>query len=117
VSYESTLQAAFLIAVPKVFPNLRLFRRNVGVAKVRGATIRYSIPGQCDLYGYIRGAQSRVVEIELKSATGTLEPEQKMWRDFCLAWGVPWICLKAKKDETADETVSRWCDELKVMIG
>jgi hypothetical protein len=114
---ESTLQAALLEAAPRELPGVRLFRRNVGVAKMRGATLRFSIPGQADIYGYIKGDPARAVEIELKSATGTLEPDQRRWRDWCVAWGVPHIVLKAKKDESVEQTVARWIVELRALVG
>lgn len=112
---ESTLQSALLLAAPRELPNVRFFRRNVGVAKMRGTTVSFAVPGQCDLYGYLR-LTGRVVEVELKSATGTLGPEQRDWRDWCEKWGIPHIVLKAKKDETVEQTVKRWCEELKTMI-
>ena len=112
---ESTLQSALLLAAPSELPNVRFFRRNVGVAKMRGATVSFAVAGQCDLYGLVKGG--RALEVELKSATGTLEPDQRDWRDWCLTWGVPHIVLKAKKDETVEQTVSRWIVELRALIG
>lgn len=116
MKYESTLKAVLLRDAPIVIPNMRLFVRNTGEAKMpSGNYVQFSVPGQCDLCGYLKGGQA--IEIELKSATGTLRPDQRVWRDWCLGWGVPWILLKGKEDETAEQTVSRWFGELKTMIG
>jgi hypothetical protein len=107
---ESTLKSKLLLAAPVKLPLMRLFVRNTGVAQFGDRKVSFSITGQCDIAGYIRGG--RVIEIELKSEKGTLEPEQEVWRDWCLSWNIPWICLQARKAESADETVSRWCEEL-----
>ena len=111
---ESTLQSALLLAAPGELPNVRFFRRNVGVAKMRGATVSFAVAGQCDLYGLVKGG--RALEVE-RIATGTLKPDQRDWRDWCVAWSVPHIVLKAKKDETVEQTVSRWIVELRALIG
>jgi len=115
---ESKLQTALLLAAPRELPDLRLFRRNVGSGQFvdyagHGRVVQFGIAGQADLYTIARGGMH--TEVELKSATGTLSTEQKKWADFCHAWGVPHIVLKAKKDETVEETVRRWCTELREM--
>ena len=112
-SLESALQARLLRVAPVALPDLRLFRRNVGSARVRGgAVVTFAIAGQCDLYA-IEKTTARHIEIELKSATGSLEPDQRAWRNFCESWGIPHAVLKAQKDETLDDTIGRWCRELK----
>lgn len=45
-------------------------------------------PGECDLFGFT--AQQRHFEFELKSATGSLDPDQENWRDVCLSFGILW---------------------------
>jgi hypothetical protein len=117
---ESDLQAALLIAAPYHLPHLRLFRRNVGKFKLAnhdGSTrvLRVGIPGQCDLYGLLRGG--RHVELELKSRSGRLEDDQKSWRDACQAWGIPWLLLKAERGETKEQTVDRWISEIRKVLG
>lgn len=117
---EGELQVAFLLEAPKVFPELRLFRRNVMKIRVadprtgRVRSMRFAVPGQCDLYGICTGGLH--VEIELKSATGSLEPDQRSWRDFCSEWCIPYALLKAKKGESIPETIARWMVELRQAI-
>lgn len=115
MNLESKLQALLLIAAPERFPDLRLFRRNVGAAKIRGFTVRFALPGQCDLYGMTRGGQH--YEVELKGPGKKLEPDQVKWRDWCLEWKVPHIVLTAMKMETETETVERWISELENFIS
>lgn len=107
---ETQLQNLLLKRAPFRIPELRLFRRQVAVFKVDDRTVRVGIKGQCDLYGYLRGGHA--VEIELKSATGTLSKEQKDWRAFCLEWGIPYVLLQQRAGESHEETVERWGVEL-----
>src|SRR5271155_1470180 len=116
---ESKLQTDLLLAAPRELPDLRLFRRNVGGGQFvdyagHARAVQFGIAGQSDLFGYWKGGC--VTEIELKSATGTLSPEQKQWQAFCLAWGVPHVVLKAKKNETIGDTIVRWCSELREVM-
>lgn len=110
MSLEGDLQQQFLLRAAAELPTLRLFRRNILKVRVEGRAMRAGIRGQCDLYGYVRGT-SRVIEIELKSTTGTLNEHQQRWRNFCIEWGVDHLVLKARKNETVDLTVSRWIQE------
>jgi len=116
MSLESQLQVALLLAAPERFPSLRLFRRNVGAAKMHGVTVRFAIPGQCDLYGILRGGRGHL-EIELKGVGKSLSPVQKEWAAWCTEWRVPHIVLTAAKGETVEETVDRWCGELESLIS
>lgn len=116
MSLESQLQVKLLIEAPTRLPALRLFRRNVGAAKMHGNfVVQFGIKGQCDLYGLTRGG--RHVEVELKSSKKYLSSEQKAWQAWCAEWEVPHVVLKAKEGETVDQTVSRWCLELEGMLG
>lgn len=115
MNLESQLQARLLLVAPERLPTLRLFRRNISTVNLRGYKVQFGIPGQGDLYGLVRGG--RHLEIELKSATGSLNPEQRAWREWCIGWGIPHVVLKARKDETVEETVERWCDELLPIVA
>jgi hypothetical protein len=118
LSLESQLQTALLLAAPACLPGLRLFRRNIGEAKLRGGyTVSFGIAGQCDLYGYMRSG--RVIEIELKAYRKKIVPgsAQDKWRSWCLEWGVQHTVLTGAKGETVDETVGRWCMELEALTG
>ena len=114
MSSESHLQVRFLLAAPARLPSVRLFRRNVIAVRVEDRTIRAGIAGQADLYALVRGG--RHVEVELKNVGETLNPDQRVWRDWCVEWDIPHIVLTAKKNESAEETVDRWCKELSTLI-
>ena len=115
-SRESQLQGKLLLEAPKRFPNMRLFRRNVGKARLQGGyVVRFALPGQCDLYGIVRGG--RHIEIELKGIDGKLKPDQVTWKTWCDEWGVPHLVLTASKLETDEETVDRWCREIGILLS
>jgi hypothetical protein len=107
---ESTLQSILLLAAPRLLPEVRLFRRNVGASKLHGHTVRFGIKGQCDLYALVRGGLH--MELEIKTAEGQLSREQRLWRDFCLDMQIPWMLLKANPDEGAPAAAERWCREI-----
>lgn len=116
MSLESQLQARLLLAAPARLPQWRMFRRNVGEAKLRGGhTVHFGIKGQADIYAMLRGG--RHVEIELKAAGKQLSPEQKQWQVWCLEWEVPHVVLRALKSESEEETVERWITELSSLIA
>jgi hypothetical protein len=107
---ESKTQSLLLLRAPSAIPKLRLFRRNVGAGKLdSGIFVRFNIKGQCDVFGLFQGG--RHIELELK-AKRSLSPEQEVWRDWCIQWGVPWLCLCAARGETDDQTVERWIFEI-----
>ena len=68
---------------------VRVFRNSVGQAVVKGRTVRYGLlKGSSDLIGWRRleitpemvGQHvAQFVGVEVKTATGRLRPEQKMW--------------------------------------
>jgi hypothetical protein len=107
------LQPAFLLEAPKRIPDLRLFRRNVLAVRIENRGMRAGIKGQADLYGFWKGG--RPIELELKAAHRHQRPEQKVWAEWCHAWGVPYLLLKARPEETLEETVSRWCSEVEAL--
>lgn len=108
---EAPLMRAFLGRASIEFLNVRLFRRNVGMMQVKDRIFKAGIAGQCDLYGYTKGGIA--LEVEIKAANGVLNPEQARWRDWCLAWGVPWLLLRAQASELPVQTVERWCTEFR----
>ena len=56
-------------------PQLRIWRANVGVARIDGRIVRFGVPGQADLTGIL--PDGRRLEIEVKSATGRQTPDQQ----------------------------------------
>ena len=107
---ESTYQSRLLLEAPKTLPDLRLFRRQIMSGVIDGRRMSAGIAGQSDVYGFWRGG--RAVELELKGPTGNPTPAQKVWREFCLAWGIPHLVLKPQRGESVDETVGRWLREI-----
>ncbi len=113
---EAALQASLLLSAPTEVPELRLFRRNIGAARMRGGqVVKFASAGQCDLYGIVRGG--RHLEIEIKAAGGRLSVEQVMWQQWCSTWGVPHVVLRAERGETVEETVTRWCGQIRDLVS
>ena len=56
-------------------PWLRIWRANVGVARINRRVVRFGVPGQADLTGILY--DGRRIEIEIKSATGRQTQDQK----------------------------------------
>jgi len=69
--------------------SVRVFRNSVGQAVVNGRTIRYGLlKGSSDLIGWrkleitpdmVGSTIAQFVGVEVKTATGRLRPEQKLW--------------------------------------
>lgn len=115
---EHDLLALFIRQAPKAIPSVRVFRRNIINRTVtiegRRVHLHNGIPGQGDAYALLKGG--RHVEIETKAAKGTMREAQERWLDFCEAWQVPHLVLRAKRDEPADTTVTRWIEELRGVL-
>lgn len=94
----------------EAIPDLRLFRRNIGFAP--DARVRFGVPGQADVYGYLARAVAIPLELELKAHGGRLSEPQKRWRDFCFQFHIPYFLLEQSANETPDETVNRWVSTL-----
>jgi hypothetical protein len=105
----------------RALPHVRLFRRNVLRLKVidprtgKDRMVVAGIAGQCDLYFYVFGG--RCGEVEIKSQKGRLTPEQRAWRDWCLAAQIPWMCLWPWPNEAPERTVRRWVGAIRLMAG
>lgn len=106
-------------------PRVRLFRRNIIDKTVQDIhsgkmhQVKAGIVGQSDVYGYLKSSQkgfSVPFEIEFKGAKTPTSEEQISWRSFCLSWGIPHITLRAKVDETSEQTIQRWTSELHNLV-
>lgn len=107
---ESALGRAFAARLPLAIPDARIFRRNVVGAQIGDRFVAAGIKGQADYYLLLRGGLH--AELELKSARGRLSVEQVRWREFCIAWNIPYFLLEQLASETPDETVNRWVSTL-----
>ena len=118
---EIPLMRELLYEAARALPWVRLFRRNVLKLKVidartqRDRMVIAGIPGQCDLYFYTYGG--RCGEVEIKSKNGRLNPDQRAWRDWCLAGRIPWLCLWPWAGETKGDTVGRWIAAIALVAG
>ena len=114
---ETDLKYALLLAAPRELPTLRLFLRQVMRVKLKEPerTIAIGIKGQSDVYAIERGT-ARHIELETKDVHTVITPQQLAWRDFCLEWGIPHLFLRARAGESSEETVRRWCDEVRELL-
>lgn len=98
------------VSAPSLVPGLRLFRNNVGVAKLEnGSRLRYGLAvGSADLIGWLPiviGTQhigmtiARFMAVEVKSKRGKLSPEQQAF-------------LNAVRNAGGIATMARSIDEL-----
>ncbi len=108
---ETDLLHTLIERAPHHLP-VRVFRRNIiNDVSVRGHRLRNGIKGQADAYAIGRGGKH--IEIETKAARGAMREAQEAWRAWCVSWGIPHLVLKAAKNETPEETVGRWIEEMK----
>jgi hypothetical protein len=108
---ETDLLFALIHRTPFVLPDVRVFRRNIiNTISVYGFRTRNGMKGQADAYAFARGGG--YIEIETKAARGAMRKEQEAWRAFCLSFGIPHLVLRALPNETQENTVSRWIDDL-----
>lgn len=111
---ETDLLHLFIERVPFVMPEVRVFRRNIINVVTKHGRVRNGIKGQSDAYAVVKGG--RHIEVEAKSATGSLTKEQRAWLAFCEAFAIPHLVLAARRDESPDETVGRWISELQTVV-
>jgi hypothetical protein len=77
-------------------PVIRLWRANVGVARVGTRVIRFGIPGQADLTGIL--PDGRRLEIEVKSLTGRQTPEQVAFQNMIERFNGIYILARSTND-------------------
>lgn len=113
---ETDLLHLFMLRAPLAVADLwRVERRNIiNVQSTYGARVRNGIKGQADAFALFRGGCH--VEIETKAARGILEDAQRRWRSACLANRVPHLVLRAARQESPEDTVTRWIDELRAVV-
>ena len=106
-----------LLRAPREIPNLRLFVRTIMRVHLTDPDRTYAIgqKGQADLWGLYRGGLH--IELELKTAKGTMLKRQLAWEAFCRGWDIPHFKLRARVGESAEETVGRWCGEIRAVVN
>ena len=94
----------------------RLFRNNVGIAKIRGATVKFGLAvGSSDLIGFhamtitpahVGKSVAVFTAIECKSPTGKPTPEQQAFIAFVRSQGG--IAGVARSEDEAKEIISEY---------
>ena len=92
---EKALQNDILRAFGTL-PALRLWRANVGMARIGTRTIRFGIPGQADLTGIL--PDGRRLEIEVKSPTGRQTAEQRSFQSMIERFHGVYILARSVED-------------------
>lgn len=92
--------------------DVRVFRNSVGQAVVKGRTIRYGLlKGSSDLIGWrtvritpdmVGSTLAQFVGVEVKTATGRLRPEQKMWLEMVNEAGGKAIVARSAEDAKSE---------------
>ena len=81
----------------------RFFKRSVGKFKVQKRWICFGIPGQADIYGWLRvGGKALHFECEVKLFPDKLSKQQVAWKNLCKEQGVLYIVSRSP-----DEAVRR----------
>lgn len=113
---EGSYVKALLARATPQWPSLRFFRRHVTAVEMpSGAFVPIGLKGQCDIYVLEKGG--RHFEIEVKNVRGKLDPEQILWREWCVRWRIPWILLQVEKGEQPAQTIERWVGELSAFFA
>ncbi|MEW6252368.1 MAG: VRR-NUC domain-containing protein [Planctomycetota bacterium] len=92
---EKALQNAILRAFGTL-PALRLWRANVGVARLGRRVVRFGIPGQGDLTGIL--PDGRRLEIEVKAAAGRQTSAQRSFQEMIERFHGVYILAKSVED-------------------
>lgn len=118
VMAERELMQFFMAEVPTYLPHVRVFVRTIVNATAskggRHFHIKAGIKGQSDMYALAEGGLH--VELETKAAKGRMLEEQKAWREFCLAFRIPHLVLRARSGEHPASTIERWIAELRAVL-
>jgi len=92
---EKQVQNAILRAFGTL-PTLRLWRANVGAARIGRRVVRFGIAGQADLTGIL--PDGRRLEIEVKSATGRQTAAQKAFQEMIERFHGVYILARSVED-------------------
>lgn len=75
---------------------LRLWRANVGVARIGCRVVRFGVPGQADLTGILPGG--RRLEIEAKSPDGVQTQDQRNYQLMIERFGGLYVLARSVDD-------------------
>ena len=91
------ITAELLIEIPKLWPQVRVWRANVLAGKIGDRFVRAGVKGQGDLSGI--GPKGIRIELEIKAKRDRMRPEQIAFRDMILRAGG--IYIEARSVEQA----------------
>lgn len=93
---EATLQRLILARL-NALPGVHVWRSNTGAARgPDGRLIRFGVAGQADITGLLPGG--RRLEVEVKTRTGRVRPEQRQFQDLITAHGGLYILARSLDD-------------------
>lgn len=107
---ETELRRFYVAKCTYFFPEARLFIRNVGQFQDElGNIFKAGIKGQADVWGHLyRDPWPMPLEIECKNVRTKITPEQIAWEAYCTSRKVPYLKLRAKKNQTPRQIVDEW---------
>lgn len=76
--------------------DMRLWRANVGVARMGKRVVRFGVPGQADLSGILPGGIR--LEIEVKTNSGQQTPQQKNYQRIIERFGGVYVLARCVDD-------------------
>ena len=108
---HNKLLRAIMVEVYKTFGGrVHIFRREVGTyrhLKAPEKIIKINIKGQFDLWGFMDGGQH--FEVEVKTGSGRLTKEQKVWQATCKRCGI--LAIEARSVKDAIEPIQKLFDQ------
>jgi hypothetical protein len=100
---EHKLQSQIVSLISRIAPDLMFYavpnggRRSLTVAvKLKAEGVRAGIP---DLAFILRDGRAAFAEV--KTPTGSLSKAQRDFRDWAIAHGVPWACVRSPEEMIA----------------
>lgn len=94
---EAQIQAEIMLYLGTL-PHVRAWRQNTGAMRdASGRMVKFGVPGQADISGIIAPHGGRL-EIECKSATGRLRPQQKKFGEMIERMGGKFIVARSVED-------------------
>ncbi len=116
---ETQLGNFLLVRFPLLVQNALIFRRPIIRARATAGGRTWQavagVPGQADFYVVAQGGLH--VEVETKSARGTLRAAQDAWMARCIALRIPYVLARVPKDAASPDDIIRvWCDAIETAI-
>lgn len=107
---ETELRRFYAAECTKRFADIsRFFIRNIISTTIGEHWVKAGIGGQADVWGYLfRKPYPMEFEIELKNVNTPDRDDQIKWRAYCDGHGIPYLYLRAKKDETPKQIIDTW---------